>query len=123
MKFLLDANFLLIPGQFKVDIFRELEKFGKPELYTLDSVILELENLAATKKKDCMAARLALELAKGKNMIALKAENENTDKEIERAAVENNFVVCTQDRELIKKLKKGKIKVIALRQKKYLILT
>jgi rRNA-processing protein FCF1 len=30
MRFLLDANFLLIPGRFRVDIFRELEQFGKP---------------------------------------------------------------------------------------------
>jgi rRNA-processing protein FCF1 len=42
MKFLLDANFLMIPGKFRVDVFKELEKFGKPDLYTLDLVVKEL---------------------------------------------------------------------------------
>ena len=43
MKFLLDTNFLMIPGKFKVDVFSELEKFGKPELYTVSAVVRELE--------------------------------------------------------------------------------
>lgn len=121
MKVILDANFLLIPGQFKVDIFRELEKFGKPEFYTTDAVIRELEKLSETKKKDSGAATLALNLIKEKSVIVLEAKDKNTDREIERSAAENNFIVCTQDTELIKKLKQERIRVIFLRQKKYLV--
>jgi len=113
MKFLLDANFLTIPGEFKVDIFTELFHFGKPELFTLDLVVKELETI---KSKH---TRLGLQLLKKHKVKILKAVGV-TDKEIERIAKENNFVVCTQDKKLISDLQKSGIKVVYLRQKKYL---
>lgn len=113
MKFLLDTNFLTIPGQFKVDVFSELFRLGKVELYTLNLVVKELETIKSKHSK------LGLELIKKNNVQVLHAEG-NTDKEIIRAAKENNFVVCTQDKELISLLKKNNIKVVYLRQKKYL---
>jgi len=42
MKLILDANFLIIPGKFKVDVFKELRMFGNPEPFTLDLVVKEL---------------------------------------------------------------------------------
>lgn len=114
MKFLLDTNFLLIPFKFRVDVFSELEEFGKPELYTLDLVLKELEKIKT--------GSFALEFIKKKKVKILKSLGKNTDNEIERMASEKNFVVCTQDRKLIKKLKIGGIKVVYLRQKKYLVM-
>lgn len=120
MKILLDTNFLLIPGKFKVDVFSELEKFGRPELYTLDIVVKELEKISNGKGKDAGNARVALSLLKKNKVKVLKTKNKNTDSEIERIASEDDYIVCTQDKKLIKKLKAEGVKIIFLRQKKKL---
>jgi rRNA-processing protein FCF1 len=122
MKFLLDANFLMIPGKFKVDIFTELERFGKPELYTLDSVVKELEKLTSSKGKDARYAKLALTLIKEKKIKILPTKNQDTDREIERVASEQGLAVCTQDIKLKNSLLEKKATVITLRQKKYLVI-
>ena len=119
MKFLLDTNFFMIPGKFKVDVFSELGKFGRPELYTLTSVVKELEKLSKTGT-DKGNAKLGLELLKKNRVEILVTDDYDADSGIERVAVEEDFVVCTQDKELIKRLKKEEIRVISLRQKKYL---
>ena len=47
IKIYLDTNFLLIPAQFKVDIFEEIERLmDKPyDLYVFDKSLKELEDL------------------------------------------------------------------------------
>ncbi len=119
MKFLLDTNFLLIPGKFKVDVFSELNKFGKPELFTLDFVLKELEIIAKRKDKSAGHAKIGFDLIKNKKIKILKSKGKSTDKEIIRLA-QQGFAVCTQDKGIIKALK-GKTEIITLRQKKYLI--
>lgn len=121
MKFLLDTNFLLIPGQFRVDIFSELRKFGRPEFCTLNLVVKELEKLSLEKGVDGRAAKLALELIKEKCIHILVAGKRSTDRELEAIANSGGYIVCTQDKTLIKKLKNKELKVITLRQKKYLV--
>ncbi len=121
MGFLLDTNFLLIPGNYKVDVFRELQMFGKQEFYTSDLVLKELENLSSGKGQPAIAARLALQLITMKGVKILASKGKNTDKSIEDLALERNYTVCTQDKELIKRLKGKKMKVISLRQKRYLV--
>ncbi len=118
MKFLLDTNFLMIPGKFKVDVFEELKKFGKPEFFTLSSVVKELENLSSGKGKNSKYARIGLQLLE-KNNVKIIASDGETDNEILKTA-EQGFVVCTQDKELRKRLVSNGIKVVFLRQKKYL---
>jgi len=113
MKFLLDTNFLVIPGQFKVDVFSELKKFGTPELFTLDLVMKELETIKSKHSK------LALQLLKQNEVKIINASG-NTDKAIETVAKENGFVVCTQDKKLISKLQESGIAVVYLRQKRVL---
>lgn len=119
MKFLLDTNSLLIPGKFKLDIFRELEKFGKPELYTLELIIQELEKISQGSGPDSRHAKLGLGLINKKKVKVLESQG-NTDSEIIRIALKEGMFVCTQDRELIKKLRDRGVKIISLRQKKYL---
>ena len=120
MKIILDTNFLLIPGKFKVDIFRELEKFGKPQLSTLDSVIKELEKISRGKGRDAGNAKLGLSLLKDNKVQILKTKGKDTDSEIERIASEDDYIVCTLDRNLIERLRRECVQVIRLRQKKYL---
>jgi rRNA-processing protein FCF1 len=121
MKVLLDSNFLMVPGKFRVDIFREMEMFGKPEPHTLNLVVKELEKIAGRKGNDSRHAHMGLFLLDSKGVKVIKARGRNTDREIERLAREQGFVVCTQDRELIKRLRKEKVGVISLRQGKYLV--
>jgi rRNA-processing protein FCF1 len=121
MKVLIDANFLLIPGKFKVDIFQELQMFGKPELFILDKVVKELEGIAKKPGQDSRHAHMGLFLIDSKGIDIIKSGRYSTDKEIERIAKKGDFIVCTQDRALIKNLRKKGIGVISLRQRKYLV--
>jgi rRNA-processing protein FCF1 len=121
MKFLLDTNFLLIPGRFKTDIFRELERFGKPELFTLNLVVAELEGLASGRGRDAKHAQLALELVEKKNITILEGKWASTDHELERLASEQDFAVCTQDKALQRRLKREDVVVIFLRQGRVLV--
>jgi len=121
IKFILDTNFLTIPSQFRIDIFRELEGLGKTYVYTLDRVVEELQVLASGAGHAATHARLALLLVKknGIKIIKTKSPKENTDDLIVKIA-KMGYVVCTLDRELIKKLRKDKIAVVSMRQGKFL---
>jgi rRNA-processing protein FCF1 len=123
-RFLLDTNFLVLPGQFKVDIFEELRKFGKDHLYTLDLVVKELQQLTHGSSRHSTNARLALHLVKDRGISIIHthedADLEGTDVAIMNTAKKKHFTVCTQDRELIRRLKEQSIPVISLRQGRYL---
>jgi rRNA-processing protein FCF1 len=56
---LLDANALLVPVQFGIDIFEEIGRIvGGFEPLTLDSVLEELDRLSRGKGRDAIAARV-----------------------------------------------------------------
>ena len=119
-KIFLDTNFLMIPGQFGVDIFKEIERICDfpYELHILDTVIGELKNLTTKGKgKDKRAAKLALSLLKAKPLnITRSAPDVNVDDELIRLG--QKHIIATQDMPLKRKVKKK----IVLRQKKYLVL-
>jgi hypothetical protein len=116
MKVLLDTNFLLLPNQFGVDIFEFLKYY---KLATLSSCLDELKKLSRKKSKDGLAARVALQLIKQNNVEIIRTK-EKGDRAILNYAAAERCVVATNDKELIKALKKYGIKVIRLRQKGYL---
>ena len=124
-KILLDTNFLLIPAQFNIDIFSEINKImlEKYQLYTLDKVIGELESIQKDKKqkqKNKKAAKLALQLIKAKKPIIIKTEQ---DKPVDDLIVDlKGYIIATQDLFLKKRLKSKKIKIITLRAKKKLMI-
>lgn len=119
MKFLLDANFLMIPGKFRVDIFRELEKFGKPELFTLDLVAKELAKASKGKGRDAFFAKFGLFLVQDKDIGILESQAGKADSSLLELS-QKGFVVCTQDRLLTSRILKKGGKVVFLRQGKYL---
>ncbi|MEM7819316.1 MAG: DNA-binding protein [Candidatus Aenigmatarchaeota archaeon] len=118
MKILLDTNFLLLPVQFKIDIFKLLKNY---ELFTLDLCVNEIKKLSERKTKDGIAAKVALELIKTKKINVIKSEKKKTDLAIIEIAKKYNYMVATNDKKLIKSLKRYGIKIIRLKQKKYLI--
>ncbi|MBT3304500.1 DNA-binding protein [Candidatus Woesearchaeota archaeon] len=122
-KVIIDTNFLLIPAQFKIDIFSEIKRIMQHpyELFILDKTIMELNKIIEEQKgKDKVAAKLALQLIEGKvNLI--KTDAGLVDDLIVELADENTFV-CTQDMVLKQRLKAKKIAIICMRQQQYLCL-
>ncbi|MFH1520246.1 MAG: PIN domain-containing protein [Candidatus Micrarchaeota archaeon] len=116
----LDTNFLLIPFQFKIDIFKELEYLMEfSHNYVISSrTIYELEKLGKTIGKNGMAARLALKLLSANNKkIEVIENNTYVDDWIVDFAKENNAIVCTNDSKLRRRLRNASIKVIAMKSK------
>lgn len=123
-RIILDTNFLLIPAQFRVDIFSEIERIMDVpyRLCIVDSTIDELNKIRETASgKDKQAAALALQLLKAKKVEHLKTEkNLNTDKLIVELSKQADYVVATQDMDLKRVLKQNNVQLIVLRQKKHL---
>lgn len=115
MKILLDANFLLIPFKFKVDIFSEINRIMdfKYGLTTFKSCLNEIKNFKEYKS--------VLKLIKQKKVKIINNAKKPVDREIIKYAVKNNAIVATQDKELKKLLKKKGIVIITLRKKRHLI--
>ena len=123
---ILDTNFLLIPGQFKIDIFTQIEKLMSYQftLWLVDKSINELNKLVvAGKEKDRFAAKLALVLIRQKNLKTLHSfgSKKSVDDIIVKKADSNTFV-ATQDKALRNRLKEKGAKIIGMRQKKYLVI-
>jgi len=123
-KILLDTNFLLIPYQFKVDIFTQIDKISifKYKIFILDKTLQELNKIVEEQKgKNKDAARIALKLISIKDIEVIKTEsNKNTDDTIYGIALKDDFIVATQDKDLKRKLVNQGCKVIILKQKKIL---
>ncbi len=123
-KILLDTNFLMIPGQFRLDIFREIKKIAEfnYKVYILDLSLEELKKIALKGSgKDKKAAKLALELVKTQHIKIIPTKTKEleglyADDIIVRLA--DDYIIGTLDKELKKRLS-GK-RLIILRQKKYL---
>ncbi|HLC59945.1 MAG TPA: DUF188 domain-containing protein [Candidatus Nanoarchaeia archaeon] len=123
-KIILDTNFLMIPWQFRVDIFSEFDRICNfnYKLYIFEEAINELKNIASSSRgKDKKAAEFALKLIKLKNINLIKTEKKDVDSLILENAKEDDFV-ATQDMQLKRELVKKGISLIVLRKKKYLIL-
>ncbi len=121
MKILLDTNFLLIPAQFRVDIFAEIERIMKEpyKLYILKQTIDELNKIIEKQRgKHREAAKLALQLIKQKGLNTIRISSKGSVDDIIKN-IAKNYIVATQDKELKKSLKK----VITLRAKKYLVIS
>ncbi|MBW2996417.1 twitching motility protein PilT [Candidatus Woesearchaeota archaeon] len=120
-KIILDTNFLLIPAQFNVDIFAEINRImlESYKICTLDKVIQELKSITKDKKqslKNKHAAKLALQLIKAKKVKILKTKNNNVDDILAKI---KGYIIATQDIALKRRIKGKKI---VLRQKKKLAL-
>ena len=121
-KIIIDTNFLMIPIQFRVDIFSEIDRicYFNYKLFIFEQSINELKNIIEKQTgKNKKAAQFALKLIKLKNIGIIKSEKENVD-----ALILNNIskdtIVATQDALLKKKMIEKGASLIILRQKKYL---
>ncbi|MBT3985100.1 hypothetical protein HOD38_00500 [archaeon] len=122
-KILLDTNFLMAIYQFKIDIFEETKNalMENVEFFIIDKTKNELEKLIKTSKlSDSQAAKFALKVLEKKPIKIIKtAENTYVDDLI---LEQKGYIVATVDKELKQKLKKEKIQILTIKQKKYIIL-
>ncbi|HNT60654.1 MAG TPA: hypothetical protein PKJ97_01610 [Candidatus Bilamarchaeaceae archaeon] len=114
----LDTNFLLLPLQFKINIFGQIEGLLEiPHGMVVPSgVVGELKAISHGKGKDGAAARFALGLI-GKGKARVVPSTGNVDDWIVEYAVKEGAIVATNDMLLRNRLKKGGVKVIAMRSR------
>jgi rRNA-processing protein FCF1 len=121
VKILLDTNALLIPAQFGIDLYTELQSlFGDFEAFTLEEVIGELTGLARGGGRDAAAARVGLALARRSTIVPSGSSAEGVDERLLEYARREGCVVVTNDRELRKALLREGIDVVSMRKRKTL---
>ena len=115
---ILDTNFLLLPFQFRLNIFTELEYLlEKSHKYVISSRTLsELERIGKSIGKNGMAARLALKMI-GVSKIEVIQSKQEVDDWIVDYAKANHAIVCTNDTELRLRLKDLDIKTVSMKSK------
>ena len=123
-KIILKNNFLLIPIQFKVDIFTEIDRICmfNYKLCIVDKTIDELNKIIETQKgKHKLAAKVALQLLKKKKVSKITTGEGGVDNLI-LDLLDENTILATQDVLLRQRAVKKNIKIIMLRSKRYLVL-
>lgn len=115
MRILLDTNMLLDAIKFRVDIVDEAHRFGEP--FTLSACVKELQKIANSRSKESAKAKMAVNLAAAIPLIDVEGGG---DRAILSYATRHECIVATNDKNLIKTLQSKGIRVLRLRQKRYL---
>lgn len=117
----MDTNFLFVPSQFHLDIFKDIDRLmgQRVEPLILSSTFEELQKLIRScSVKKSKQALLGLKLAEKCRVVEIERESgESNDDAILRSAVKMKCAVATNDRELRKKLRNAGVPVVFLRQK------
>ncbi|NOZ58028.1 MAG: twitching motility protein PilT [Euryarchaeota archaeon] len=120
MLVLLDSNFLLLPFQYRIDIFAEIEALlnTRPRYAVPEQVLRELEQLSSRGGKLGKFARSAIALAEQRCSV-VSVDAENADEALEKLA-ERGTIICTNDKVLKEKVRKRGSAVIFLRERQKL---
>lgn len=125
VQIILDTNFLMIPAQFSIDIFSEIDRLvnEKYELCIMDKSIEELDRTAknAEKGKDKQAAMLGIAFVAAKKIKHLNSGDKYVDEAILELAERGKHIVATQDMELKRLLKEKGVSVITMRKQDHLM--
>ena len=120
VKVILDTNFLMIPFQFNLDIFQEIEYLlqKKVDFVVPSSVKSELTGISSRGGEGAAEASLALQLASRCRVVEVSLNpGETVDDAIVKASQKLGAVVATTDIELKKRLRDINIPVVYLRDK------
>ncbi len=111
----------MIPFQFNVDIINELEKIlPSYRLIVPDFIMNELYGIKkGSKGKNRIAANIALKMAKS-HPFEIRNIPLEKDEKVDDALIRVSKILCTNDKELREKARKSGIKIVYLRQRKYL---
>ncbi len=131
-KVIVDTNALLIPGEFGVDIFEELERLGYEHIIVPEAVLSELDRLRRRpdlKGKEKRAANVGYSLVlkyvheeHDGCMVTINKEESwgrerDVDELIVKMALKHKAAVLTSDEPLRRKLSKAGITTVYLRGK------
>ena len=117
---LIDTNFLMIPYQFKIEIFSEIRHLLDMEykLAVSSATVRELEYISKGRTKGAIAARVAKKIIDAReSKIEVIKTILGADQFIEEFANAKKGIVCTNDMRLRQKIRKSGIKIIALKSK------
>jgi len=121
VKVLLDANALMMPVQFGIDIYEELrDLFGDYEAVTLEEIVAELERLTFGRGKDAAAARVGLAMAGHSAVVPSGSDKDYVDDRVIQYAEREGCIVVTNDRGLRNALLDRGIGVVSMRKQKKL---
>jgi len=120
IKVILDSNFLMIPFQFKIDVFQEIEYLlqKKVDFVVPSAVKSELTGISSRGGEGAPEASLALQLASRCRVVDVTLEPQETvDDAILKASQKLGAVVATTDIDLKKRLRAINVPVVYLREK------
>ena len=120
IKIILDSNFLMIPFQFNIDIFQEIEYLlqKKVDFVVPSAVKTELTNISSRGGEGAPEASLALQLASRCRVVEVTLDpGETVDDAILKASQKLGAFVATTDIELRRKLRDINVPVVYLRDK------
>jgi hypothetical protein len=118
---LVDTSFLMLPGSFRIDIFKELARVLESNFEVLvpSAVLAELRHLITSgSPKNRNAARIALALVRNARVIQGEGPADET---IAKLAKREGAVVATLDSRLRRELRREGIPVVYLRGKSHLV--
>ncbi len=118
MKVLIDTNMFLAPEKFKADIFSQLRNLGYLKIYTLSKVLEELKKISEKGGKSAKAAKIGLILIEKYDVRILESSG-HVDKSL--FSLSEEYAICTQDKDLIRRLTENRRRVLFLKQKKFLV--
>lgn len=111
----LDANALLMPFQFRMNLDKEISRLlGEIRVLVPSSVVQEISRLQTREAKAAMA------LARKYEVVETELAGDDGVLDV---AVRNEAAVVTNDRELMSRLKEVGLPVVRLRSERYLVLT
>ncbi len=116
----LDTNFLLIPYQFRIDIFSELNYIidGAYDAVVPTGVLAELKKISEHAGKNALAARLALKIIEvNKGKLVFEKSDGIVDDWILGFAKKHRAIVCTNDKQLRMNSKKAKLRTVTMKSK------
>jgi len=122
VKVILDANALMMPAQFQVDLFDELRRVvGAFEPVVLSGVVHELTGLSRSGGRDGAAAKCGLALIDRCSVVEfIDAKSVSVDEQLVEYAVQNDCLVVTNDRRVREALFARGIGAISMRGRKKL---
>ncbi len=123
-KILCDTNFLLIPIRFGVDVFSVTDDaLNDISEFYVSSRVLDEINLLRRDAKPSLDKELLFALKMAERCKILEDRStERVDESLIELAKKTGMVIGTTDSELRKRAREAGVKVVYLRQKRYLIL-
>ena len=117
---LLDTNMVLVPAQFKIDVYDEIKRMHPDyRIGILRGTVEELEILATRNNTLAKEVKLAKDIMRKEKIEILESQGPVDDALIQKG--KTGMIIATNDKELRKKLQKEGVKTIYLRNKERIV--